>query len=88
VRPEKIRLHLEPPPNALNCFAAHIENVVYVGTDTRFGVRLSPPGTRSGLTLRVRQQNLVSTPDPTAYFGGQTDVYVTWLPESAQVLVE
>jgi hypothetical protein len=40
------------------------------------------------LTLRVRQQNLVSTPDPTAYFGGQTDVYVTWLPESAQVLVE
>jgi hypothetical protein len=30
----------------------------------------------------------VSTPDPMAYFGGQADVYVTWLPESAQVLIE
>ena len=88
VRPEKIRLHVEPPPNALNSFPAHIEHVVYVGTDTRFEVRLAPATARSELPLRIRQQNLVSTPDPTAYFGGQTEVYVTWLPESAQVLVE
>jgi spermidine/putrescine transport system ATP-binding protein len=88
VRPEKIRLHIEPPANALNSFPAHIEHVVYVGTDTRFEVRLAPATARSELTLRVRQQNLISTPDPMAYFGGQTDVYVTWLPESAQVLVE
>jgi len=83
VRPEKIRLHLEPPPNALNCFAAHIENVVYVGTDTRFEMRLA-----GDHKLRVRQQNLVSTPDLTAYFGGHTDVYVVWPPEAAQVLVD
>jgi len=88
VRPEKIRLHVEPPPNALNCFPAHIEHVVYVGTDTRFEVRLAPATTLNELTMRVRHQNLVSTPDPMAYFGGQTNVYVTWLPESAQVLVE
>ncbi len=83
VRPEKIRLHLEPVPNTPNCFAAQIEKVVYVGTDTHFQVRLSDK-----LTMRIRQQNLLSTPDPTAYFGGQTSVYVVWLPESAQVLVE
>jgi len=83
VRPEKIRLHLEPPPNALNCFAAHIENVVYVGTDTRFQVRLA-----GNHKLHIRQQNLVSTPNLTAYFGGHTDVYAVWLPEAAQVLVE
>jgi len=88
VRPEKIRLNVEPPPNALNCFPAHIEHVVYVGTDTRFEVRLAPAQTQPELTLRVRHQNLVSTPDPMAYFGGQTNVYVTWLPESGQVLVE
>jgi spermidine/putrescine transport system ATP-binding protein len=83
VRPEKIRLHLQPPPNARNCFAAHIENVVYMGTDTHFLVRLA-----GDLKLRVRQQNLVSTPSLTAYFGGQTEVYAAWLPEAAQVLVE
>jgi len=83
VRPEKIRLHLEPPANALNCFAARIENIVYIGTDTHFEARLN-----GGIKIRVRQQNLLSTPDPTAYFGGQTDVYAVWLPESAQVLVE
>jgi len=83
VRPEKIRLHLEPPPNALNCFAAHIENVVYVGTDTRFQVLLA-----GDHKLHIRQQNLVSTPNLTAYFGGHTDVYAVWLPEAAQVLVD
>jgi spermidine/putrescine transport system ATP-binding protein len=83
VRPEKIRLHLQPLPNARNCFAAHIENVVYVGTDTHFLVRLA-----GDLKLRVRQQNLVSTPSLAAYFGGQTEVYVAWAPEAAQVLVE
>ncbi len=83
VRPEKIRLHLEPLPNVLNCFAAHIENVVYVGTDTRFEMRLA-----GDHKLRVRQQNLVSTPDLTAYFSGRMDVYATWLPDAAQVLME
>jgi len=83
VRPEKIRVHLDPVPNAPNCFAAQIEKVVYIGTDTHFQMRLG-----NGVMLRVRQQNLVSTPDPTAYFGGQTSVYAVWPPESAQVLVE
>ncbi len=82
VRPEKIRLHLQPPPNAANCFDAQIEHIVYVGTDTRFEIRLV-----DGLRLRVRQQNLVSAPDLAAYFGGQARVYAVWLPEAAQVLV-
>jgi ABC-type Fe3+/spermidine/putrescine transport system ATPase subunit len=83
VRPEKIRVHLEPVTNTPNCFAAQIEKVVYIGTDTHFQMRLG-----NGVMLRVRQQNLISTPDPTAYFGGQTSVYAVWPPESAQVLVE
>lgn len=83
VRPEKIRVHLEPVTHTPNCFAAQIEKVVYIGTDTHFQMRLG-----NGVLLRVRQQNLVSTPDPTAYFGGQTSVYAVWPPESARVLVE
>jgi spermidine/putrescine transport system ATP-binding protein len=88
VRPEKIRLHLDRPGGVTNCFSAQIENVVYVGTDTRFEVRLSAAGSGGAPRLRVRQQNLISTSDPTAYFGGQRDVFVAWSPESAQVLVE
>ncbi len=88
VRPEKIRLHLDCPDRIPNCFPVQIENVVYVGTDTRFEVRLTPVGTSGAPTLRVRQQNLVSTSDPTAYFGRRRDVFITWSPESAQVLVE
>jgi spermidine/putrescine transport system ATP-binding protein len=83
VRPEKIRVHLEPVTHTPNCFAAQIEKVVYIGTDTHFQMRLG-----NGVLIRVRQQNLISTPDPTAYFGGQTSVYAVWPPESAQVLME
>jgi hypothetical protein len=37
--------------------------MVYVGTDTRFRVRLS-----EHVTLSVREQNIISTPDPAGYY--------------------
>lgn len=88
VRPEKIRLYSKSPGDVPNCFHARVENVVYVGTDTRFEVRIGDTGTDNSLRLRVRQQNTTSTPDATAYFDGRREVYVTWSPESARVLEE
>ncbi|HSJ53954.1 MAG TPA: ABC transporter ATP-binding protein, partial [Anaerolineae bacterium] len=41
VRPEKIRLLPEPLRGSHNSFLGRIEQVVYVGTDTRFRIRLS-----------------------------------------------
>jgi spermidine/putrescine transport system ATP-binding protein len=83
VRPEKIRLLAEPPRGLVNCFRGRVEEVVYVGTETLFRVRLE-----DGSLLSVRQQNIVSTRDPGAYFGGQDTVYLAWQSESTLVLLE
>ena len=88
IRPEKIRLQPAGSAGDPNCFAAQIENLVYVGTDTRYEVRINPSGTGNPQKLRIRQQNITSISDPNVYSGGQNDVFVAWSPESAQILEE
>jgi spermidine/putrescine transport system ATP-binding protein len=85
VRPEKIRLLPKPAEGACNSFLGEIEQVVYVGTDTRFRVRLS-----ENITVDVREQNLLSTPDPTVYYeeGAENPVYAVWLCDAARILFE
>jgi spermidine/putrescine transport system ATP-binding protein len=83
VRPEKIRLLPSPPPALPNVFPGRVEEVVYVGTETQFLVRLE-----TGALLQVRQQNVVSTTDPTAYYGGRESVHLSWQPESVLILMD
>ena len=83
VRPEKIRLLREPPAGLLNLLSGRVEEVVYVGTETQFRVRLE-----EGSLLNVRQQNVVSSVDPAAYYNGQDTIYVSWQPESTLVLLD
>jgi spermidine/putrescine transport system ATP-binding protein len=83
VRPEKIRLLREPPAGLLNLLPGRVEEVVYVGTETQFRVRLE-----EGSLLSVRQQNVISSADPAAYYGGLDSVYVSWQPESTLVLLD
>jgi spermidine/putrescine transport system ATP-binding protein len=84
VRPEKLRLLSEPLPLVENCLPGVIQEVVYIGTDTHFQISLA-----EGLTIRVRQQNRISTPDRRAYSGDRGDkVYVAWAPESTLLLQE
>ena len=84
VRPEKIRLLPRPPGSEHNAFPCRVEQVVYVGTDTRFQVRLS-----ENVLLMVREQNVISTPDPNAYYGGEgSGVYAVWLDDAARVLTD
>jgi hypothetical protein len=61
-----------------------VEQVVYVGTDTRFRIRLS-----EGVSLAVREQNVISAPDLGGYFsesGGP--VYAVWLSDASRILVD
>lgn len=82
IRPEKIRLRRESPALSENFLPGVIQEIVYIGTDTHFVISLA-----EDLTLRVRQQNSVSTPDQQVYFGNRGDnVYVTWSPESILLL--
>ncbi len=88
VRPEKVRLHPARPAEAANCFAARVENVVYLGTDTRYDLCLQRGEALTDLRLRARHQNLALTADPEARYGRGAVVYVTWPSDCARVLVE
>jgi spermidine/putrescine transport system ATP-binding protein len=81
VRPEKIRLLDTSSNQNANTFPGHVEEVVYLGTDTYFHVRLS-----NGALIRVRQQNFGSLNDHVGSLGAHGRVYVTWAPESVLVL--
>jgi spermidine/putrescine transport system ATP-binding protein len=82
IRPEKLSLRPEASNLPETCLPGVIREIVYIGTDTHFLISLADE-----LTLRVRQQNSISTPEQRAYFGNQGDrVYVTWTPESVLLL--
>jgi spermidine/putrescine transport system ATP-binding protein len=84
VRPEKIRLLPHPARGGHNSFPCQVEQVVYVGTDTRFRVRLS-----ENVVLDVREQNVISTPDPIGYYAeGDTPAYAVWLSDAGRVLLD
>ncbi len=83
IRPEKIRLLPQAPSGLTNSFPVRVEEVIYVGTETHFQVRLE-----EGSLLMVRQQNVVSAADPSAYYGGQDRVLVSWPPESTLILLD
>jgi spermidine/putrescine transport system ATP-binding protein len=84
VRPEKIRLLLEPARQACNAMPCQVEQVVYVGTDTRFQVRLS-----DNVVLAVREQNLL-TPEVLAahHAGDDRQVYAVWACDSGRILLD
>jgi spermidine/putrescine transport system ATP-binding protein len=83
VRPEKIRLLREAPPMLFNAFPGRVEEAIYVGTETHFRIRLE-----EGSLLMVRQQNIVSSAESSAYYGGQDPVWVAWPPESTLLLLD
>ncbi|MBI3361978.1 MAG: ABC transporter ATP-binding protein [Chloroflexi bacterium] len=79
VRPEKI--HLRPTPGAANAFAGRVEDLVYIGTDTHYGVRFA-----GDHRVRVREQNTDSASTPLARAGDE--VTVSFAEAAARVLVE
>jgi spermidine/putrescine transport system ATP-binding protein len=84
VRPEKIRLLPHPARGQHNSFPCQVEQVVYIGTDTRFRVRLS-----ENVSLAVREQNVISTPDPVGYYAdSDAQAYAVWLSDAGRVLLD
>jgi spermidine/putrescine transport system ATP-binding protein len=84
VRPEKVRLLPKPAHRSQNSFPCQVEQVVYVGTDTRFLIRLS-----KNVVLTVREQNVISTPDPSAYYAEDGEsVYAVWMADAGQLLTD
>ena len=79
VRPEKT--HIRPETTEENVLTGRVTSVVYIGTDTHYGVTL--PG---GEEMRVRQQN--SAIDSRFLAKEGDAVTIRFAPEAARVLTE
>jgi spermidine/putrescine transport system ATP-binding protein len=82
VRPEKLRLSPERPAESANAFPAVVDEVTYIGSDTRVVIRLG----EADLVLSAWDTNDFSTLDPNYYYTPGEAVWVSWPPENALVL--
>ncbi|HEY4689175.1 MAG TPA: ABC transporter ATP-binding protein [Anaerolineae bacterium] len=81
VRPERVRLTPTAPGDTPNAFVGEIVESIYIGTDTRFAVHLTPT-----VSVRVRRQNVEPIGMPALEGPTGVKVWVSWHPESARVL--
>lgn len=79
VRPEKLRLNAELKEG--NNLKGHVEEVIYIGTDTHFGVRFS-----GGQKVRVREQNILHGHNELAQAGDEVSISFTYT--SPRILTE
>ena len=79
VRPEKMHINAAEPNG--NSFTARVISVVYIGTDTHYGVEI--PG---GQRLRVREQNNMPGSRPLAQAGDE--VTVSFAAAAGSILTE
>ncbi len=70
VRPEKLRLNSDVKEG--NNLKGRVEDVIYIGTDTHYGVRMS-----DGQKVRVREQNLTQAQKIIAKLGEEVTVSFT-----------
>ena len=79
VRPEKLRLNIESKGG--NNMKGRVEEVIYIGTDTHYGVRF--PG---GQKVRVREQNIAHTNEEMPKTGDEVTLAFTRI--SPRILTE
>jgi len=83
VRPERVRLTHTRPGDTPNAYEGEVRESIYIGTDTRYLVLLSPT-----VNVRVRQQNTVPVGMPALEGPVGVKVWASWTPDSARILVE
>lgn len=81
IRPEKIRISEKAYPN-MNCFPGRVKSTTYIGSDTHVYVEME------GLTVKVWEQNKISSLDPKAYYVPGQEIFLIILPENTLVLSE
>jgi spermidine/putrescine transport system ATP-binding protein len=80
VRPEKLAIAKAPDPEAVNSLYGVIEDILYVGTNTRYFVKIPA----NGLTLQVFSQNVLHTAK--RQFTWYDKVHVSWDPGSTSII--
>jgi spermidine/putrescine transport system ATP-binding protein len=79
VRPEKLRLNTEIPDG--NNLRGRVEDVIYIGTDTHYGVRFG-----GGQKVRVREQNILQDHHEIVQIGDEASISFTRV--SPRILTE
>ncbi|HEX2561105.1 TOBE domain-containing protein, partial [Phenylobacterium sp.] len=79
VRPEKMVLHLDPPPDGPNRLAGKVADIGYLGDWTTYVVELE--GGRTVRAARANSARLVERP-----VGWADPVWLTFAPDAAVVL--
>ena len=82
IRPEKLVISHEKDNSVPNCLCGEIEDIIYVGTDTRYFVKIPS----NGMRFQVFAQNFHHTAKRT--FTWYDKVYVTWDPENTSLIRE
>ncbi|GAK55692.1 ATP-binding component of putrescine transport system [Candidatus Vecturithrix granuli] len=82
IRPEKLSISKEPNDIELNSLQGVIEEIIYVGTDTRYFVRILA----NDMVLQVFAQNVLHTAKQRFTWFDQ--VYVSWDPGSTSLIKE
>jgi spermidine/putrescine transport system ATP-binding protein len=82
IRPEKINIYVDKINHSgqETVVSGVVVEKIYIGTDTRFAVRLE-----DGSVVNVRHQN-VSVDDPLTHVGAGENVYLSWQMIAARVL--
>ena len=82
VRPEKIRISLDPPPEKpnINVFTGIVEEPVYSGFQSKFYVRLE-----NGALVKVFKQHTIYFDDGPA-IQWKDDVYISWAAEDGYIV--
>jgi spermidine/putrescine transport system ATP-binding protein len=79
VRPEKLRLNTEIKDG--NSLKGRVEDVIYIGTDTHYGVRFA-----GGQKVRVREQNILLGHHEIVQIGDEATVSFAY--KSPRILTE
>jgi len=81
IRPEKIRVSDETGASQ-NSFRGAVKTTTYIGSDTHVYVEVGK------LTLKVWEQNRISSLDPKAYYATGQNVTLNLMPENTLILAE
>lgn len=82
IRPEKLAISPEKDLSSPNCLFGEIEDIIYVGTDTRYFVKIPS----SGIRFQVFAQNFQHTAKRN--FTWYDKVYISWEAENTSLIRE
>jgi len=79
LRPEKVRVAVEPPSAAENCIAGQVSDIAYLGNVSVYKVRLD-----NGFVMKAQVANLTRLVERP--IGWDDRVWLAWTPDAGVVL--